>query len=121
MCIITILEFFIFPEGLEYTSGSTSQPKGVKVSHGNVLHNCELMFNGFHIYQMAHIVCWLPPYHDMVLFNGILVPLFSGLPSILLSPLQFLQAPIIWLKIISEYKDVISGGPIFLTITALKK
>jgi len=104
---------------LQYTSGSTSEPKGVMVSHGNLLHNLEMIRQGFQIELIAADdppragVFWLPAYHDMGLIGGILEPLYVGEHSVLLSPGSFLQRPLRWLKAISDYKAVVSGGPNF--------
>ncbi|MFZ6030179.1 MAG: amino acid adenylation domain-containing protein [Chloroflexota bacterium] len=98
---------------LQYTSGSTSAPRGVKVSHGNLLHNLEMIYHCFGGSPTSQGVIWLPPYHDMGLIGGILQPLYGGFPVTLLSPTAFLQAPIRWLKAISRYRATISGGPDF--------
>jgi acyl-CoA synthetase (AMP-forming)/AMP-acid ligase II len=98
---------------LQYTSGSTSQPKGVMVSHANLLHNLEMIRQGFHIDSEETAVIWLPNYHDMGLIGGILEPLYYGGTSILMSPFHFLQRPLRWLQAISNYKSTISGGPNF--------
>jgi acyl-CoA synthetase (AMP-forming)/AMP-acid ligase II/acyl carrier protein len=102
---------------LQYTSGSTSDPKGVMVSHGNLLYNLEMIYRGF---GFGHVVpnesCgafWLPSYHDMGLIGGILEPLYTGGQSVLMSPASFLQRPLRWLQMISEYGATISGAPNF--------
>lgn len=98
---------------LQYTSGSTGHPKGVMVSHENLLHNLSLIRQGFNVAENSVGVSWLPPYHDMGLIGGILQPLFSGVPSILMSPLYFLRNPLAWLKTISDFQVTTSGGPNF--------
>ena len=98
---------------LQYTSGSTSMPKGVMVSHGNLLHNQRLIQQAFRQNDQLIIVSWLPLYHDMGLIGGILQPLFVGGKCILMSPTAFLQRPFRWLQAISEYKATTSGGPNF--------
>lgn len=98
---------------LQYTSGSTSQPKGVKVSHKNLVHNIGLISEAYHYNRLKNFVCWLPPYHDMGLISGILSPLTKGMPALLMSPISFLKDPFMWLKIISAHEDVISGAPNF--------
>ena len=100
---------------LQYTSGSTALPKGVQVSHGNLVANEKLIRHGFGIDINPDdvIVSWLPLYHDMGLIGGLLQPIFSGVPCVLMSPAYFLTRPLRWLEAISEYKGTISGGPDF--------
>ncbi len=98
---------------LQYTSGSTGQPKGVMLSHGNLVRNTELIAMAFQIQRNSLGVSWLPTYHDMGLVGGILTPLLIGRPTVLMSPMAFLQKPIRWLKTISHYKATTSGGPNF--------
>jgi acyl-CoA synthetase (AMP-forming)/AMP-acid ligase II/acyl carrier protein len=97
---------------LQYTSGSTSAPKGVMVSHGNLIHNLKVIRHGFQIGE-AIGVFWLPSYHDMGLIGGVLEPMYINGPSILMSPAAFLQRPIRWLEAISRYGGTISGAPNF--------
>lgn len=98
---------------LQYTSGSTSQPKGVMVSHGNLIHNSQSIYRLFKHSFDSRVVSWLPPYHDMGLIGGILQPLFGGFSSYLMSPTDFLQRPFRWLQAISKYYGTSSGGPNF--------
>lgn len=98
---------------LQYTSGSTMQPRGVILAHHNLLHNLELIRQAFAITQESHGVIWLPPYHDMGLIGGILEPLYSGSSVTMLSPFDFLQRPLRWLQAISRKRATISGGPNF--------
>ncbi|WP_139113303.1 non-ribosomal peptide synthetase, partial [Pseudomonas sp. 34 E 7] len=100
---------------LQYTSGSTALPKGVQVSHGNLVANEVLIRRGFGIDLNPDdvIVSWLPLYHDMGLIGGLLQPIFSGVPCVLMSPAYFLARPLRWLEAISEYGGTISGGPDF--------
>ncbi len=98
---------------LQYTSGSTGNPKGVMVSHGNLLHNSTLIQHCFEDTPNSIGVSWLPPYHDMGLIGGVLQPLCVGAPMILMSPVAFLQKPWRWLRAISHYKATTSGGPNF--------
>ncbi|PRA31359.1 non-ribosomal peptide synthetase [Pseudomonas poae] len=100
---------------LQYTSGSTALPKGVQVSHGNLVANEVLIRRGFGIDLNPDdvIVSWLPLYHDMGLIGGLLQPIFSGVPCVLMSPAYFLGRPLRWLEAISEYNGTISGGPDF--------
>ena len=113
----------IYPESLallQYTSGSTSEPKGVMVRHRNLMANLEAIRLGFNIDWQADDaddvdtgVFWLPFFHDMGLIGGLLEPLYVGGTSVLISPRAFLQRPIRWLQCISDYRAVISGAPNF--------
>ena len=98
---------------LQYTSGSTSAPKGVMVTHGNLLHNQRMIQNVFGQDEQSVIVGWLPLYHDMGLIGNVLQPLYIGASCILMSPVSFLQRPFRWLKAISSYSATTSGGPNF--------
>ncbi|MBM4089215.1 MAG: AMP-binding protein, partial [Planctomycetes bacterium] len=98
---------------LQYTSGSTGMPKGVMVSHGNLIQNEEMIGHAFQTTRRSIGVSWLPLYHDMGLIGLVLHPLYIGAHSILMSPVSFLQRPIRWLKAISDYRATISGGPNF--------
>ncbi|MEA2693434.1 MAG: hypothetical protein QOJ16_2821, partial [Acidobacteriota bacterium] len=98
---------------LQYTSGSTATPKGVMVSHGNLLHNEEMIRLAFRQSEQSVIVGWLPLYHDMGLIGNVLQPLYVGAPCVLMSPVAFLQKPRRWLAAISRYRATTSGGPNF--------
>ncbi|MBH8561393.1 fatty acyl-AMP ligase [Nostoc sp. CENA67] len=98
---------------LQYTSGSTGTPKGVMVSHGNLLCNQIAIARGFkHTQKTSHVI-WLPLFHDMGLIGNVLQSLYLGTPSILMSPVAFLQRPLRWLQAISRYQATTSGGPNF--------
>jgi acyl-CoA synthetase (AMP-forming)/AMP-acid ligase II/acyl carrier protein len=96
---------------LQYTSGSTGTPKGVMVSHNNLLHNLGLIKQYFDHRPDDSYVSWLPLHHDLGLINGVLEPIYCGLPVTLMSPVAFQQKPIRWLQAISRYKATTSGGP----------
>lgn len=98
---------------LQYTSGSTSVPKGVEVSHGNILHNAEMIRAATGHRPGLTGVSWLPLHHDMGLIGMALQQTFSGMHSILIPPLYFLQSPIRWLRAIDRYRAHTSGGPNF--------
>ncbi len=106
---------------LQYTSGSTSTPKGVMLSHGNLLHNSEVIQQGFGSHEGSRGVFWLPFYHDMGLIGGLLQPIYCGGTSMLMSPVDFMQRPIRWLQAISRFKATISGGPNFAYDLCVRK
>ena len=89
---------------LQYTSGSTAQPKGVIVSHGNILCNERMIQAQFGQSAESTVVSWLPQYHDMGLIGGLLQPLYNGSLGVFMSPSAFLQQPIGWLRAISHYQ-----------------
>ncbi len=105
---------------LQYTSGSTATPKGVMVTHGNLLHNEELIKNacehdgiGGVGEQGTPCVSWLPLYHDLGLIGNMIQSMYVGVPCTLMAPVSFLQSPVRWLKAISTYGGHTSGGPNF--------
>jgi acyl-CoA synthetase (AMP-forming)/AMP-acid ligase II len=98
---------------LQYTSGSTSAPRGVMVTHANLLHNLGETHRGGRYSRDSVSVSWLPVNHDMGLINGVLQPVFSGCRAYLMAPAAFLQRPARWLQAISRYGATHSGGPNF--------
>ncbi|PIM73226.1 polyketide synthase [Streptomyces sp. JV178] len=98
---------------LQYTSGSTSAPKGVMVSHGNLLANEAAIARSTGNTPDTMIGGWLPFYHDMGLIGHILQPLWLGTTSVLIPPVSFLRKPARWLELVSEYGVNASGGPNF--------
>lgn len=98
---------------LQYTSGSCGDPKGVMVSHGNILHNEAIIQAAFGHTRASVMVGWLPMFHDMGLMGNILQPLYVGYPVILFSPIHFIQNPLMWLQQISRHRATTSGGPNF--------
>ena len=98
---------------LQYTSGSTGDPKGVIVSQQNLSSNTSFISDAFELEQQSTSLSWLPPFHDMGLIGCILTPLYKGITSTLLHPAIFIADPLRWLKEISERKIHISGGPNF--------
>ena len=98
---------------LQYTSGSTAAPKGAMITHGNLLHNLEMIYHGLGHTPESRMVSWLPPYHDMGLIVGILQPLYGGFPAALMPPVSFLQRPIDWLRAISRLGADSAGAPNF--------
>lgn len=98
---------------LQYTSGSTATPKGVCVTHENLVHNLEHIARLAKVDSESHGVVWLPPYHDMGLIGGILQPIYGGYQTTLLSPLHFLKRPARWLEAISRVRGTHSAAPNF--------
>jgi acyl-CoA synthetase (AMP-forming)/AMP-acid ligase II/acyl carrier protein len=98
---------------IQYTSGSTGNPKGVVITHRNIISNSALIYKCFGHTSASRGVSWLPCYHDMGLIGGILQPLYGGFPVTLFSPLDFLRQPLLWLKTISECRATTSGAPNF--------
>jgi len=98
---------------LQYTSGSTAAPKGVMVTHGNVMANEVAIADGMGIGPGDVIATWLPLYHDMGLIGGLLQPVYTGVPVVMMSPQFFLERPARWLQAISRHRATVSGGPDF--------
>jgi amino acid adenylation domain-containing protein len=98
---------------LQYTSGSTAAPKGVMVTHANLLHNERMIGDAFRQDEDTVVVGWLPLYHDMGLIGNVLQPLHAGARSVLMAPVAFLQKPLRWLQAISRFGATTSGGPNF--------
>ena len=98
---------------LQYTSGSTGSPKGVMVSHGNLLDNLAVMYRSFGLSQQSHMVNWLPHFHDMGLILGLLQSLYAGFATTFMAPTSFVQNPERWLQAISGKSSVIAGAPNF--------
>jgi acyl-CoA synthetase (AMP-forming)/AMP-acid ligase II len=98
---------------IQYTSGSSSQPKGVMVTHENVLHNSARIQQAFKCGAADVGVSWLPFHHDMGLIGHIVQPLFAGIHNYFLNPQDFVANPLRWLRAISRYGGTISGGPDF--------
>jgi acyl-CoA synthetase (AMP-forming)/AMP-acid ligase II len=98
---------------LQYTSGSTGDPKGVMVSHANLLHNERMIQQAFGHTEETVVAGWLPLFHDMGLIGNVLQSLYMGVRCILMPPVAFLQRPYRWLQAISRYKATTSGAPNF--------
>jgi 8-amino-7-oxononanoate synthase len=98
---------------LQYTSGSTGDPRGVMLSHANLLHNSAVIHRVSAHRAHDNGVFWLPPFHDMGLIGGILQPIYAGLSAALMAPATFLQRPLRWLEAMSRYRATTSGAPNF--------
>ncbi|MDK8182715.1 fatty acyl-AMP ligase [Paenibacillus sp. UMB4589-SE434] len=106
---------------LQYTSGSTSSPKGVMVSHRNLHHNFAMMQQRFEHAANTIMATWLPIYHDMGLIGNVLQNIYNGGTCYLMSPLDFIQKPIRWLRAISKFGVTFSGGPDFAYRLCIQK
>lgn len=101
------------PAAIQYTSGSTRLPKGVLLSHGNVLHNCDAIRQSWNGDENAKGVFWLPPHHDLGLIGGILSMIYIGASTALMSPTAFIKRPMRWLELVSAHRGVITAAPNF--------
>lgn len=98
---------------LQYTSGSTSEPKGVMVSHANLLANLEMIRIALGNTRQSTHVNWVPLYHDMGLILNTLQALYVGATCVLMAPNAFMQRPLGWLRAISHYRAEVACGPNF--------
>ncbi|WP_406175824.1 aminotransferase class I/II-fold pyridoxal phosphate-dependent enzyme [Streptomyces sp. NBC_00996] len=101
------------PAFLQYTSGSTSSPKGVMVGDDNLIHNLCAIHRRLEHDADSAMVSWLPPYHDMGLIGGILTPLYGGFPAHLMAPMSFVREPLLWLETLSRTRASTSVAPNF--------
>lgn len=101
------------PVILQYTSGSTRAPKAVALSGANILANAALANGTWGLDEHGIVLNWLPHFHDLGLMGGLFYPILSGGRTILLDPLQMIQRPERWLRLISDHRATFSGGPAF--------
>jgi acyl-CoA synthetase (AMP-forming)/AMP-acid ligase II len=98
---------------VQYTSGSTAAPNGVRLTHGALLHNLRQIHDCYGVTPHSVGLSWLPHFHDMGLIGAVLAPVHSRVPVTLMSPLSFLRRPAYWLRAISERRATISMAPNF--------
>jgi acyl-CoA synthetase (AMP-forming)/AMP-acid ligase II/alkylation response protein AidB-like acyl-CoA dehydrogenase len=98
---------------LQYTSGSTADPKGVMISHANLIGHTASMREALHYDASSVSVSWMPHFHDYGLIEGIILPLFNGTPAYLISPFAFLKRPLCWLRAMDRYRGTHTQGPNF--------
>jgi len=107
---------------LQYTSGSTSTPKGVMMTHANIMHQTDYMKRVWIQDGTASgVSCWMPYYHDFGLFTGTFFPLRMGIPSYLMSPVAFIRRPELWLDSISHYRLSHTAAPPFAFDLCVRK
>ena len=106
---------------LQYTSGSTSAPKGVMVTHGNLIANSRAIWTMAGHDASSSCVSWLPMYHDMGLIGGVLQPVYGGLRATILSPISFLKRPRIWLEALTRTRATSSATPNFALDLCVRK
>ncbi|MEM7152332.1 MAG: AMP-binding protein [Myxococcota bacterium] len=106
---------------IQYTSGSTGDPKGVELTHANVVANIRAAVLGCELGPEDALVSWLPLYHDMGLIGGWLMPLYYGVPTLLMSPMAFLSKPERWVVALSEFGGTCSVAPNFAFDLCVKR
>ncbi|WP_433574451.1 fatty acyl-AMP ligase [Nocardia brasiliensis] len=106
---------------LQYSSGSTGQPKGVVLTHHNVLSNNSLVRTCAGLTRESWGVSWLPTYHDMGLLSAVTEPVFSDSTIVSMSPLSFVQQPVRWIAALAKYRAVITAAPNFAYALAVQR
>ncbi len=98
---------------LQYTSGSTSDPRGVRITHANLMANCRDVDEAYAFDASSVLVSWVPLYHDLGLVYGVLMPIYAGCCSIFMDPAAFVQRPIRWMAAMSKWEGTHSVSPNF--------
>ena len=106
---------------LQYTSGSTSKPRGVRVTHGNLLNNVGLISNALRASEQTVGISWLPLYHDMGLIGKVITPSVIGCSAVLMSPLDYLRRPTRWLAAVTKFGGTVSAAPNFAYDLCVRK
>lgn len=107
---------------LQYTSGSTADPKGVMVTHGCLVANCfAIIQESLQLTPQDRVVSWLPLYHDMGLIGFVISPILHALPAVYIPTLRFIKKPSVWMDTISRHRGVCSFAPNFAFALAAKK
>jgi acyl-CoA synthetase (AMP-forming)/AMP-acid ligase II len=96
---------------IQYTSGSTALPKGVEVSHANLMADMARMQDAWGLSPSSTMITWLPAFHDLGLIFGLLQTLFTGCPVVQMAPNSFLQRPVLWLEAISRFRGTHTAAP----------
>lgn len=105
----------------QYTSGSTGDPKGVVITHGDLIANSAMIAELYGSTEELHAVMWLPPYHDMGLVGALLQPIYAGGQATLMSPDGFIADPMQWLRLMSRYRGTIGAAPNFAYDLVVRK
>ncbi|CAM2066524.1 Amino acid adenylation domain-containing protein [Sulfidibacter corallicola] len=98
---------------LQYSSGSTTAPKGIEITHGNIMHNAGLLQRACGYTRETVSCVWMPHFHDFGLVEGLIAPIVFGFPCYIMSPVSFIRRPMNWLSAISRYRVTHSHGPNF--------
>ncbi len=109
------------PAFLQYTSGSTSSPKGVMISHGNILHQLEVNARDLGFQATSRLVAWVPHFHDFCLVSGILSALYGNGVLYLMSPITFLRRPHLWFEVMSRVRATHTAAPDFAYRLSVRK
>jgi acyl-CoA synthetase (AMP-forming)/AMP-acid ligase II/acyl carrier protein len=106
---------------LQYTSGSTSAPKGVVLSHRNIVDNIAMQVPALGCGPQSRMVTWLPPYHDLGIIGSGLTPVVLRFPCVVMTPGHFAEDPMRWLRAMSRYRGTITGAPNFAFALCAKR